>query len=220
MLLALQQNLLLGGDVAPIFASVIPDIFQRKDTGTYTYDLSVYFVGALTYAISPAIETGWSFDTNTAVLVIDTDEIGVFGPFTVTATNGIGDTPSNAFSVEVAASSTGAGRRTRRQRLFVEIDGRDFEVASVAEAVELLERAKQVAVAQIEKAREAPARVKPGIKRPSIRTNSPELVPLVVQARTEIVSMYDDMLRDLELRYLLAKAQEEDDEEAILRLLM
>lgn len=94
---------------APGFSGPIPDIFQRKDTGTYTYDLSVYFVGALTYAISPAVETGWTFDVNTAVLVIDTDELGVFGPFTVTATNLVGDTPSNAFSVEVAVPPPAVG---------------------------------------------------------------------------------------------------------------
>jgi hypothetical protein len=88
----------------PVATGTIPNIFQRQDTGTFAYDLSVYFSGATSYAIAPAIEAGWTFDVLTAVLVIDTDAIAVFGPFTVTATNASGDTPSNAFTVEVAAT--------------------------------------------------------------------------------------------------------------------
>lgn len=88
----------------PLATGTIPNIFQRQDTGTFAYDLSVYFSGATSYAIAPAIEAGWTFDVLTAVLVIDTDAVAVFGPFTVTATNASGDTPSNAFTVEVAAT--------------------------------------------------------------------------------------------------------------------
>lgn len=223
MLLPLQQNQLLGGDVAPIFSGTIPDIVQRKDTGTYTYDLSAYFTGADSYAIAPAVETGWSFDTNTGELVIDTDAIGAFGPFTVTATNITGDTPSNAFDVEVVPASTGAGRkRRRRRRLIVEIDGRDFEVESVEQAVALLERAKEVAVKQIAAVRAAPVRVERGapIKRPSIRTDSDELRTVVREKRAQIVDLYNELLRDIEIQHLIAKAEEDEEEETLLRLLM
>lgn len=223
MLLPLQLNNLLEGASAPIFTGTIPDIFQRQNTGTYTYDLSVYFAGADSYAIAPAVETGWSFDTNTCELVIDTDAIGVFGPFIVTASNAQGDTDSNAFSIEVAAANTGAGRkRKRRRRLVVEIDGRDFEVESVEQAVALLERAKEVAVKQIAAVRAASVRVERGapIKRPSIRTDSPPLRELVREKRAQIVSLYDALLRDLEIQYLLTKADEEDEEETLLRFLM
>lgn len=206
----------------PQVTGIIPDIFQRQDTGTFPYDLSVYFTGATSYSIAPAIEAGWTFDTGTAVLVIDTDAIGVFGPFTVTATNATGSTPSNAFDVEVAAAqNSGAGRRARRRRrLFVEIDGQDFEVESIGQAQALLDRAKEVAVKQIAAERAAPARVEHGIKRPSIRTDSDELRPLVRQKRAEIVALYDALLRDLEIQYLLAKADEEDEEETLIRFLM
>jgi hypothetical protein len=218
MLLPLQLNNLLEGDIAPIFSGAIPDIFQRKDTGTFTYDLSVYFSGADTYAIDPAVETGWSFDTNTGVLVIDTDAIGVFGPFTVTASNANGDTDSNAFRVEVAAANSGAGRKRRKERYYVEIDGQEFEVSSPSEALSLLARARDVAEAQIEKARASPVRVARGIRRPRITTDSPELRAVVRQAREEITSLYDAAIRDLEIAALMKAADEED--EALIRLLM
>jgi hypothetical protein len=95
------------GAQAPDFSGPIPDISKTQDTGTHTFELGAYFAGADSYAIDPAVETGWTFDTNTGQLVIDTDGVGVFGPFTVTATNTNGDTPSNAFSVTVVRKSGG-----------------------------------------------------------------------------------------------------------------
>lgn len=86
---------------APVLESDLPDIVALLDSGTHEYDLSQYFSGADSYAISPSVEAGWSFDTNTGVLTIDTDDEDAFGPFTVTATNEIGSTESNAFSVTV-----------------------------------------------------------------------------------------------------------------------
>lgn len=107
MLLALQLNNLLETPAAipPVFSGTIPNISRTLDTGTHTYDLGAYFSGADSYAIAPSVEAGWTFDTGTGELVIDTDEIGSFGPFTITATNANGDTDSNAFSVEVVAAA-------------------------------------------------------------------------------------------------------------------
>lgn len=220
MLLVLQQNNLLeDADSAPTFQGTIPDIFEREDTGSHVYDLSPYFIGADTYAIAPALETGWSFDTNTGVLTIDTDAIGAFGPYTVTATNAFGDTPSNAFDVEVAKKDSGAGRKRPRRRLLVEIDGQDFEVSSEEEATVLLARAKQVAAQAIEKARKAPFRIDRGIQRPRISTPDSELIPVVKQARQEIRSLYDELSMELEIAALMRK-RDEEEEEAIIRLLM
>ena len=94
------------GDIAsaPTLLGSIPNLSAAFDSGTHQYDLSQYFANADTYAIDPALETGWSFDTNTGILTIDTDVEDTFGPFTVTATNGNGDTESNAFLIFVATS--------------------------------------------------------------------------------------------------------------------
>lgn len=225
MLLVLQQNNLLeAADSAPVFQGTIKDIFERKDTGSHSYDLSPYFLDADTYAISPAVETGWSFDTNTGVLVIDTDALGLFGPYTVTASNAFGDTPSNAFDVEVAKKDSGAGRPKRpRRRLLVEINGEDFEVSSEDEARILLAQARKIAQKAIEKARAAPVRVSSGIQRPRITTAAPELRQVVAEARQDIVSLFDGLARDLEIAALMrkrAEEQERQEEETLIRFLM
>lgn len=224
MLLVLQQNNLLeAADSAPVFQGTIPDIFERKDTGSHVYDLSPYFTGADSYAISPAVEAGWNFNTSTGVLTIDTDAIGLFGPYTVTASNAFGDTPSNAFDVEVAKKDTGAGRPKRpRRRLLVEINGEDFEVSSADEASALLAEARQIAAAAIQKARKASVRVGRGLPRPRITTEAPELKQVVADARRDIVSLFDGLARDLEIAALMRKRIEEQDEEeeALIRFLM
>lgn len=87
----------------PVLLGQIPNLSAQFDSGTHQFDLSEYFANADTYAISPAVETGWSLDANTGILTIDTDDEDTFGPYTVTATNGNGDTDSNTFTVRVSA---------------------------------------------------------------------------------------------------------------------
>lgn len=101
-MLSLYSGISLSSLPAPVFAGTIADISVTYDTGTHTYDLSTYFTGATSYSISPTVETGWSFNTSTAELIIDTDDISSFGPYTVTGTNIGGSDSSNAFSVVVA----------------------------------------------------------------------------------------------------------------------
>lgn len=95
----------IGAQAAPVFTGPIPDITATEGDPNVVTDLGAFFTSATTFAIAPAIEPGWSFDVNTAVLTIDTD-LGTFGPFTVTATNAGGDTDSNAFSVIVSLAAT------------------------------------------------------------------------------------------------------------------
>jgi hypothetical protein len=89
----------------PVLMEQIANIAVGFDTGTHQYNLSLAFTGATSYAIAPAVETGWSFDVNTGVLEIDTDDAGTFGTYVVTASNAAGDTDSNAFTVSVLVSS-------------------------------------------------------------------------------------------------------------------
>lgn len=113
-----------------------------------------------------------------------------------------------------------AGRPKRqRRKLLVEIDGQDFEVSSSDEALALLERAKTVAQSALEKARKAPVRINRGVQRPRISTPDPELIEVVTKAREQIVSLYDDYSMELEISALMRK-RDEEEEEAIIRLLM
>lgn len=201
MLLALQQNMLLGG----VTLVTVPDVVGETQAQGTTDLQAVGFVVVVSTAYSSVVAAG---------LIISQNPVGgVDYP--------LGGSVSIVVSLGDAPASDGAGRsRRKRQRLFVEIDGRDFEVESVAQAVALLDRAKEVAVKQVARARAEPRRVAPGIKRPSIRTDSEELRPLVREKRAEIVSLYDELLRDIEIQYLMAKADEDDEEETLLRFLM
>lgn len=102
MLLALQLNSLLA-DSAPIPLGSIPDFSAPFNSGTHNFEIGDYVAGADSYAISPAVEAGWSFNTTTGRLTIDTDAEATFGPYTVTATNGHGDTILDSFTVRVSA---------------------------------------------------------------------------------------------------------------------
>ena len=124
-----------------------------------------------------------------------------------------------AVEPEPESTQKPAGRAKRRRRLLVEIDGQDFEVSSADEARVLLAKAKQVAEKAIEKARQAPVRVDRGIQRPRIATAAPELTQVVAEARREIVSLYDEFSRDMEITALMRRAEEQEEEELI-RLLM
>lgn len=90
---------------APIVSDTIPNISHTENTGTHSYDLGAYFTGATSYSIAPAVETGWTFNTTTGELVVDTDDVSVFGPYTVTGTNLAGSADSNAFTVTVVAAA-------------------------------------------------------------------------------------------------------------------
>jgi hypothetical protein len=224
---AFQVDAFQQSDAAPVLLGNIPNLRERQNTGTHQLDTSQYFASADTYAIAPAVEAGWTFDVNTGLLTIDTDAVGTFGTYVVTATNANGDTPSNAFSVEVYEASTGGGKpRKKPRRLFVQIDEQDFEVSSVEEATQLLEKAKKLAVEAAESAvvERTEKRAKRGksvkIDLPSITTEAPELKSLVSSYRDDIEAIYRQMAIDAEIRELMRrKMMLEDDEEAIFVLM-
>ena len=110
------------GASAPSLLGNIPDISATYQGSNVETDLSAYFSGATSYAIAPAVETGWTFNTSTGVLTVDTDEAGTFGTYVVTASNVNGDTDSNAFSVVVAEEEeeetkkiTGGGGKVKKR---------------------------------------------------------------------------------------------------------
>jgi hypothetical protein len=102
----------LGGDYSnkaptqPAFSGTIPDITGDEGADDIGTDLSTYFNGATSYSIAPTVEAGWSFDTVTGILLVDTDAAGTFGTYVVTGTNGAGSDASNAFSVIITATTT------------------------------------------------------------------------------------------------------------------
>lgn len=103
MLLPLRALLYGGPGSPPTQSTAISDISVTDVQASYTFDLGSHFHGASSYSISPPVEAGWSFNTSTAQLTIDTDALGAFGPFAITAFNGTGSIASNTFSVTVSA---------------------------------------------------------------------------------------------------------------------
>lgn len=103
MLLPLRQLLFGGPGAPPIQSSPIADINVTDVQPTYTFNLGANFSGASSFSISPPVEPGWSFNEATARLIIDTDALGTFGAFAITAFNGTGSIASNQFLVTVSA---------------------------------------------------------------------------------------------------------------------
>lgn len=95
---------------APAFSGAIPAILVVENNGAQNYDLGAYFSGATEFAIDPAVEASWTFDTGTGLLTIDTDTSAAdnYGPYTVTGTNSAGSVNSNAFLVTIATTPKGS----------------------------------------------------------------------------------------------------------------
>lgn len=102
MLLPLRQLFFGGAGAPPTLITNISDIAVTDVQPTYTFNFAANFGGATFYSISPAVASGWSFNVSTATLTIDTDVLGTFGPFAITAFNGTGSVASNQFSVVVS----------------------------------------------------------------------------------------------------------------------
>jgi hypothetical protein len=122
-------------------------------------------------------------------------------------------------------ADTGAGK-SKRRRYFVEIDGQQFEVANAADAYQLLDRARALAERAAEtKAKKVEAKAARAQKPRPIRiqapkiTASPELQLDLAPIRRDIARIYDSAAALAELRVLLARAIEEDEEESLLLLM-
>jgi hypothetical protein len=120
-----------------------------------------------------------------------------------------------------------AGKAKRHRRLYVEIDGQQFEVDSPNHAVALLERAKEMARAHAQElaAQTVPTSRKVGkrpvaIPTPRITSPDPELRQVVREARKSFNDLYRETAIEVELAYLMARKLAEEDEEEALLLLM
>jgi hypothetical protein len=123
-----------------------------------------------------------------------------------------------------APEVTPAGRK--RRRYYVEIDGQQFDVANANEAQQILERARALAeVAAESAAKKVQAKAARAAKPRPIRlaapkvTASPELRLDLAPIRRDIARIYDDAAALAELRLLLQRAIDEDEEEFLLLIM-
>jgi hypothetical protein len=92
----------------PSFVANLSNVSYNKNNGTQTYNTSIAFTGVITsYSISPGLDAGITFNTATGVISTDTTvaTVATHGPYIVTATNGNGNTPSNAFTISIGAGN-------------------------------------------------------------------------------------------------------------------
>jgi hypothetical protein len=138
---------------------------------------------------------------------------------------GFAASPANTPAPPPTVTIVAAGRR--RRRMYVEIDGQNFEVESAEHAQALLDQAKALArqVAP-QKAEErltvhlsVNPRQRPKVDRPHIVTHSPELHEIVRKARQVITDTYKAAYRDAEISLRLKGETDEDDDDDFLMLM-
>lgn len=210
----LELRLHINGLRFHLFALTVPNVVGETQTQGTT-DLQ-------TVGLQVAVQTAYS-DTVPAGTIISQQPVG--------GTPGlIGDTVLIVVSLGAqAASSASPAGRHRHRRLFVQIDGTDFEVESAQQAQALLDRAKELArKVALQKAEERltvhlerNSKVRPKIERPRIVTHNPELHQIVAQARSVISEIYKAAYRDAEIKLrLAAKIGEDDSDDEDLMMLL
>jgi hypothetical protein len=121
--------------------------------------------------------------------------------------------------------STGAGRSHRR-RYYIDIDGQTFPVDSAEHARALLERAREIAASH---AREIAEKVAPRSRKvgkkpiplptPHISSPDAELTEIISAARNAINDLYRTAAIEAEIAFLLRKAAEDDEDDALMLLM-
>jgi hypothetical protein len=140
-----------------------------------------------------------------------------------------GSQVSPGSSVDITVSlgeqrSSGAGRS--RRRYFIEIDGQSFPVDSAEHARAVLEHAREIAATHAREIAEkvAPTRRKVGKKpiplpTPKISSPDAELAEIISVTRNAINDLYRAAAIEAEIAYLMRKAMEDDEDDALMLLM-
>jgi lipopolysaccharide biosynthesis regulator YciM len=119
------------------------------------------------------------------------------------------------------------GKAKRKRRYTIVIDEQEFEVESYEKAVELLDRAKDAApelakatAKRIEKRVRRKGKAPATLDTPTISTPDTALAELVANYREQIRGIYIDAAQNAEIRALLRKKFDDEDEDDIEILLL
>lgn len=221
-----QASSYSAGVIAPAIAVSLSGQAATFSAGTLTPSLAVTLNGQ-----SAAFSSGVIVP---ALAVNLTGQLASFSAGTITAQSGgdltlalTGQTITFSAGLLIASNdgqSQGAGRSRKIRNIYrITIDGQVFECASLAEALELLDRARvlaqQLAQEQVRKATESPA-VELKLDPPKIEANTREIRGAVTETKREIAEIYRKALIDAEIAMLFELNQRaEDDDETILFLL-
>lgn len=90
--------------VAPVLVDQIGNLSFRPNSGTFQIPLEGYWTGETGFSAS-GLTTGITLNTSTGVLTVNTATASSTNGIVVTATNGAGSTPSNAFNVKISTAT-------------------------------------------------------------------------------------------------------------------
>ena len=210
MLLALQLNNLLEPSGA---TATVPDVVGETQAQADSDIVAAGFVTSVTTDYSSTVPEGTVISQSPSG---GTDAL-------------VGSTVTITVSRGERAQQTPAGISRRRHRMFVEIDGRQFEVANKSDAVEILQRAKALAERQSEeRAKVAESNVKRIAQRigsvPKVKVVAPTITASPDLGVNEIIKdierLYTRAAELAELRILMQrdmqKQMDDDDEELLL----
>lgn len=207
--LNLYSGISLSAVSAPTFTGELHNIFLAKNSGTHSYNYSSHFSDATSYSISPSVEAGWTFNTSTGVLVVDTDADGVFGNYTITGTNVSGSANANPFKITVNASSGGSYKPSRA------IKSLEYYEEKVKE---LLAKEKEEITEKLESENERLENAQIQMEEAISDDNQTELINnefRILLIRVEIQSLMDEMARmslnNLEITRLAEILQDDDE---------
>lgn len=133
------------GLVATVFSGNLSDLEFRANTPAKSIDYSGYFSDATSYSISPAVESGWSFNTSTGVLTVEESTVDTFGSYVITGANAGGSDSSNAFYVKVIAGLVSGNYGGRTLRALSEYED------EIREILDLEEKEKEKELKKLEK---------------------------------------------------------------------
>jgi hypothetical protein len=204
------------GDITRLVGTItVPDVVGLSQSAAEDEIEGNYLSAVVTTAYSDTVAEGEVISQDPAA----STEADPFDDVTITVS--LGEEPEE----EVTDDTIGGIQGRRRRRYFVEIDGQSFEVRTQAQAVEVLNRAKEVAVSHAEQMAKAAVRTaRPTGKKPvklatpKINSPNPELKSAVSEARKAINALYRKASMEAEIAYLMAQ-QEQDEEETILLLM-
>lgn len=128
--------------------------------------------------------------------------------------------------VSVPSRNVGAGRSKKRRRVEIEVDGEVFDVASEADAVYLLEKLKETAQEKADSVVSKSSTAGNKLPRKVIHDARKALKAPVIKAPADLAFVVDDIARIYEEaleaveKAVLRKKQEDDEDDAIIQLIL
>jgi hypothetical protein len=200
-----------AGTLTPSLAKALTGGVTTLTSGTLVPSTDVPLAGGSVASASGTLTPSTGGDVTVGLTGIQ----AVFAAGQIVASGGDVVTPAGPTEVP-------AGGRVRAYQYIIKIDGKEFVTPSLQQAVDLLNKAKDLArkhAAQIARAATEKSAKPPVIKLPKI-TGSAPVRELVLQVRKEIKDIYESAARDAEIAMLFEIQKRNDEDEDVFLLMI